>query len=283
VPQLRSKRRGRRPAHTVARSDAVNVPATLPPIRTVIADDDPDVRFLLRRHLEQTGVFTVVAEAVDGLEAVAAAEHHKPDLTLLDLRMGTVDGLTALPQIRRHAPDCVVIVVSGLPAADARDSAIAAGAAEYLTKSARWDELVSHLLPMVGRAAADGTNRAQRHIRLPAQVTSAAYARAFVADAVTGWSLPQLLDDAVLLTSELVGNAVVHARSGVDLSVRRLAGGVRVEVVDAGGGTLELKTAGETDTSGRGLFFVETLATAWGTATVQPQGKRVWFELLLPA
>jgi CheY-like chemotaxis protein/anti-sigma regulatory factor (Ser/Thr protein kinase) len=283
VPQTPPRRRRRRAPHTVARPDAAAGPSRPSPIRTVIADDDPDVRFLLRRHLERTGMFTIVAEAADGLEAVAAATHHQPELTLLDLKMGPADGLTALPQIRRRAPDCIVIVVSQLPAADAREGALAAGAQDYLTKSPRWDELVEELLPMVRGATESGAGPAERRIRLPASVTSSSYARSFVQDAVRRWNLEPLLEDAVLLTSELVSNAVLHARTAVELRVRQIAHGLRVEVIDSGGGALVMRAATEEDTSGRGLFFVETLATAWGTATVQPHGKRVWFELDVPA
>lgn len=102
--------------------------------RVVIADDVADLRVLLRMALEQTGRFDVVAEAVDGAEAVAVAEEHRPDLVVLDLSMPVLDGLEALPQILQVAPGVRVIVLSGFSAERMRDQVIAAGAIAYIEK-----------------------------------------------------------------------------------------------------------------------------------------------------
>ncbi|MDQ1396258.1 MAG: hypothetical protein QOG64_1517, partial [Acidimicrobiaceae bacterium] len=66
-------------------------------LSVLVADDLEDTRFLVRRFLERTGRFTVVAEAANGVEAVALVARHTPDLALLDLAMPVMDGLEALP------------------------------------------------------------------------------------------------------------------------------------------------------------------------------------------
>lgn len=96
-----------------------------------------------------------------------------------------------------------------------------------------------------------------------------------------GSELPaDVLDDAVLLVSELVTNSVRHAAAGpgsrVRLRIEQLHGGVRVEVLDWGPG-FALRAARPRDDGGFGLLLVRHLATRWGidrNATT-----RVWFEI----
>lgn len=61
---------------------------------------------------------------------------------------------------------------------------------------------------------------------------SVATARAFVRDTLQGWGFADVVDDAVVLTSELVTNAVVHAGTHADLLCLRSDDGVRIEVSD---------------------------------------------------
>lgn len=244
--------------------------------RVVVADDDLDVRTLARRYLERSGRFTVVAEAVDGDEAVSAAETHQPDLTLLDLNMPDTDGLTALPLIRTVAPACTVVVLSGFDRSDIRDDALAAGATSFLTKHRAWQELAGDLVGVL--EAVEQPADAQRSLDLPGALTSGHHARRWLRDTLESWRLHELVGDAELLTSELINNAVVHAASGVRVRVRLLDGRVRVEVSDSGPGALHRQETTVEDTSGRGLFLVEALSSAWGTSAGRGR-KMVWFEL----
>lgn len=107
-----------------------------------------------------------------------------------------------------------------------------------------------------------------------------AVARRFVERTLRMWEVDdQHLDDAVLLTSELMSNAVLHARTDVRLTVRSQEDGtLRVEVADENP-RLPISVAPPDEAqSGRGLWLVETLATAWGVERL-PEGKTVWFEL----
>lgn len=88
----------------------------------------------------------------------------------------------------------------------------------------------------------------------------------------------QVVDQVVLLTSELVTNAIVHAMSGPVLEVRIERGRVRVAVQDTSPAVPVRQFAGAMASSGRGMAIVDRLARDWGVDHV-PQGKRVWFEL----
>ncbi|MFJ6865336.1 SpoIIE family protein phosphatase [Streptomyces termitum] len=115
---------------------------------------------------------------------------------------------------------------------------------------------------------------------------SVAAARAFVRDTLQGWGHPELVDDAVVLTSELVTNAVVHAGTAAEVLVLRSEDSVRVEVADrypereipVQGGT---RPAGPDKENGRGLLLCAALADRWGV-DYSPSRKHVWFHLDLP-
>lgn len=120
-------------------------------------------------------------------------------------------------------------------------------------------------------------------ITLPAEPRSARAARAFVRETLHHWRLDPLLDQAELLTSELVANVVLHVGTPLDLTLVHPAppgatGGLRVEVRD--GSTRQPRHPGYSDlaATGRGLQLVRALASRHGV-DVEPHGKSVWFEL----
>ena len=115
-------------------------------------------------------------------------------------------------------------------------------------------------------------------IRLPASPTTPRTARRFVEDVFPPAAVARL-DDAKLLVSELVTNAVARALSPVELRVTEYGSAVRVEVHDRSE-RLPVPTPAPLDAeSGRGLTIVERLADRWGTDRVPETGKSVWFEL----
>lgn len=115
-------------------------------------------------------------------------------------------------------------------------------------------------------------------LELPSLPTSSRLARRFVAERLHSWGAEAAIDDATLLVSELVTNAVVHARTTVDLVVRHSRGTIRVEVLDRGNGIAQPAFPGPDDVSGRGLGLVQAVAPRWGVEDT-PGGKVVWFEL----
>lgn len=78
------------------------------------------------------------------------------------------------------------------------------------------------------------------------------------------WSLAPVVEDAVLVVSELVTNAVRHGTGAVGLRVSAGAEELRIEVHDGSTVPARLRAAGEEEESGRGLFLVDALARAWG-------------------
>ncbi|MGW0085796.1 ATP-binding protein [Streptomyces sp. NPDC003393] len=124
-------------------------------------------------------------------------------------------------------------------------------------------------------------NPTEAEVPLPSRPESAATARRLVQIVVLRqWGLtPKLTEDAVLLVSELVGNAVRHtgARS-FGLRMRRRRGWLRIEVRDPSRGLPCLMPVQELDISGRGLFLVDKLADRWGVDLL-PRGKTTWFEM----
>ena len=99
-----------------------------------------------------------------------------------------------------------------------------------------------------------------------------------VAALLTESQLDGLLDTALLLTSEVVSNAVLHARTEIALVVVVEPPVVRVEVADDEERPPELRLSTEEDTSGRGMMLVELLSAAWGVRPFDG-GKCVWFEV----
>jgi len=116
--------------------------------------------------------------------------------------------------------------------------------------------------------------------RLPAHPASTRAARAFVAEHLRSWDLDEAVDDATLLVSELVTNAILLARSPVDLVVRKVKGAVRVEVFDDGTGVPQPLHPDHEDDAGRGLGLVQAVASRWGVDDAETC-KTVWFEIAL--
>ncbi|MFI9330791.1 SpoIIE family protein phosphatase [Kitasatospora sp. NPDC052868] len=122
---------------------------------------------------------------------------------------------------------------------------------------------------------------------------SAGAARGFVRDALLGWGLPEVVDDAVVLVSELVTNAVVHAGTAAEVCCLREEETVRIEVTDHHPErglpsfadvpvTASDRYADPDGEGGRGLLMCSALAERWGVEYSAGR-KTVWFRLALPA
>ena len=109
----------------------------------VVCDDAREARVLLRSLLRYDPSIEIVGEASDGIEAIEAVGHHRPNVVLLDLAMPVMDGLEALPEIGRISPDSKVVVVSGFEADAMAEEALALGASAYVQKGASRDELLN--------------------------------------------------------------------------------------------------------------------------------------------
>ena len=93
----------------------------------VIADDHPMIREGLAQLLKTAGI-SVVAEAGDGLEAIAMVRRHKPKLLLLDVAMPYARGIEVFGEARRWSPDTRIVVFSGMTSAGLIGELASAGA-----------------------------------------------------------------------------------------------------------------------------------------------------------
>jgi DNA-binding NarL/FixJ family response regulator len=117
----------------------------VPGIRVLLADDHAMVREALRRVLESGGEIDVVAEASDGLEAVALSVQHAPDVAVLDLWMPLLSGQEATRRIIESGCGTRVLILSMHESATHVHAALGAGASGYVAKSAASRELIEAL------------------------------------------------------------------------------------------------------------------------------------------
>ncbi|GHJ10720.1 hypothetical protein TPA0907_50870 [Micromonospora humidisoli] len=132
-----------------------------------------------------------------------------------------------------------------------------------------------------------GRDEHVRRVRLPADNRTPAAARAVVRSVLAEADLDELLNEALLLTTELSTNAVEHARTELDIEVVADQIGLTVTVSDFAAGPVDelvvgirndTDQIGEVSARGRGLLLVDHFASRWGT-TYLPTGKGVWFRL----
>ncbi|MEZ7154961.1 response regulator [Streptomyces sp. MAD19A] len=109
------------------------------------------IRGGIRAILASDPRISVVAEAANGREAVALTLEHRPDVTLMDIRMPVMDGLAATAEIRRQAPETSVLVLTTFSEDEYVSRALTSGASGFMLKSADPYELLTGV-----RAAAVG-------------------------------------------------------------------------------------------------------------------------------
>ena len=112
-------------------------------VRIAIADDEALVRGGFRAILDSEPGFEVVAEAADGRQAFTAVERFTPDVVVMDIRMPELDGLAATRQLRVTHPGVRILIVTTFDLDEYVYDALQAGAAGFLLKDARPNELIA--------------------------------------------------------------------------------------------------------------------------------------------
>jgi DNA-binding NarL/FixJ family response regulator len=120
------------------------------PVRAVIADDDAFARRMIKESLTSSGVI-VIAEALNGREAVELTLFYRPDVVVMDVVMPDLDGVAATRQIVKEIPSQVVVLLTSSDEDDMGMLGLRAGAAGFLTK-----DLDIGVLPRALRGALAG-------------------------------------------------------------------------------------------------------------------------------
>lgn len=113
-----------------------------PTIRILIADDHPMIRAGLKASISPEADLSVVAVASNGEQAVEMFREHRPDITLMDLRMPGTGGVAAIRAIREEFPQAKIIVLSTYQGDEDIFRALDAGATTYLLKDTLADDLI---------------------------------------------------------------------------------------------------------------------------------------------
>jgi len=137
----------------------------------LVVDDHALLRTGVANIINQESDLHVIAEASNGLEAVEAFVRHRPDVTLLDLRMPVMEGVEAVRQIRERDPLAKVIVLTTYDTDDDISRALKAGAKAYVLKDISADALIecihevlagkTYLAPSAAAKLAEGVTRVQ--------------------------------------------------------------------------------------------------------------------------
>ncbi|GGO96380.1 response regulator [Wenjunlia tyrosinilytica] len=176
-------------------------------IRVLVADDEPLVREGIRLVLDSDDEITVVAEAVDGSQAVDSARRHHPDLAILDIRMPTTDGLTAVRALALlpHRPR--VIILTSFALDEYLYAALSAGADGFLVKDVSRHDLLSSVKAVANGDAIISPSMTrsliQRFTPPPARSTPG------VKDQIA--ALPEELRQVLALLSRGLSNAEIGA------------------------------------------------------------------------
>jgi DNA-binding NarL/FixJ family response regulator len=135
-------------------------------IKLLVVDDHEIVRRGVVSLLEGSEV-TVVADASDGDEAVKLARKHRPDVILLDVRMGEADGIEVVKRLRAAAPQGRVVMLSAFDNTTYVARAVSAGVHDYVLKSATRREIIDSIL---GAGRGDEPSRSGELRRIAGQM-----------------------------------------------------------------------------------------------------------------
>jgi len=146
-------------------------PVTTAKATVMLVDDHALMRTGVANIINQEPDLHVVAQASNGREAVDAYERHRPDVTLLDLRMPVMEGVEAVRHIRAIDPRARVIVLTTYDTDDEISRALKAGAKAYALKDISADDLIScirdvlagktYIAPSAAAKLAEGVTRVQ--------------------------------------------------------------------------------------------------------------------------
>jgi DNA-binding NarL/FixJ family response regulator len=123
-------------------------------VRVLISDDDEMIRDVLKEVLDEQPGIAVVAVAGDADEAIRLAEHHRPAVAVLDVRMPGGGGARAAREIVRRSPGTAILAFSAYADRASMAGLAAAGVTEYLVKGAPNETIVETVRRLGGEPTA---------------------------------------------------------------------------------------------------------------------------------
>jgi len=148
--------------------------------KTLVVDDDPHVRKLVKVNLEKRG--HIVEEAATGEEAISSIKQAVPDLVVLDLVMPGIDGIDVCIWIRAQS-DVPVIVLSAYDEEDLMVRALDAGADDYVTKPFRTEEFLARMRAVMRRATPEANQLDDGKVEIGEMIVDLEARRVFVGGA----------------------------------------------------------------------------------------------------
>lgn len=240
------------------------------PLGVLIVDDDGSLRELVALALRMRDGFEVLGDAATGQDALRALVEMRPDIVVLDLGLPDLHGTELVTAIRAASPSARIVIFTGSLPEDVPEQP---DVEAFVIKGD-----INVLIDVLTRYLPAARRRVETVV--PAEPASVRAAREFVRLHCERWACTDAVESVTLIFSELVTNAVVHARTPAVLRLMRDDVVLRVEVADSADTSPEPRDPDRYAAGGRGLHIVSELAQAWGIDP-DPPGKVVWAELAL--
>jgi len=205
-------------------------------IRVLVVDDHPVVRGGVVGLLSGEPDIEVVAEAIDGEEAVRLAAQHTPDVVLMDLRMPGTGGVSATEQIRAADPSIRVLVFTTYETDENILGAIEAGASGYLLKASPAGELLAAVRAVAAGETVLGPSVAARlvsRVRQPAGPTLSARQLEVLRLVAAGRSNPEIAAELYIGESTVKTHlTIIFERLGVNDRTRAVTRAMELGLLD---------------------------------------------------
>jgi len=181
--------------------------------RAVIADDSSTMRQLLSSILKEANI-EVVAEAVNGKEAVEFAGKHHPDLVCLDVEMPVMNGLEALTNIRAMSPSMIVLMVTSMNSKHYVVEAASRGAQGYIVKPYQPNKVISQITTLLDRKMGGDTKERRKHPRIVIDLPITAL---FPGQAGAAGKMIELSECGAKLEARLLSTVALEINSEVEV------------------------------------------------------------------
>lgn len=215
-------------------------------IRVVIVDDDPLVRSALSHFVSRDPEITVIAQAEDGVEAIATVEREQPDVVMMDVQMPEMDGIEATAVIAERWPHVRVLAVTTLDGSDTVLPMLSAGASGYLLKDSSAEEIVTGVREVHSGASSLSPRIASmliRHVRdsTPAATDAEALEPLTEREAEVLQCLAQGMSNAEIAKTLIVSEGTVKAHLGRMMAKWHLRDRVQILVTAAHAGLVTFR------------------------------------------